>query len=64
MICLFDFRVHFTKTNELVILSIDTFPMILSFNFVGAINLISRDIVTHGLPQMTNEQQFQLQHLL
>ena len=38
------------NTKEFVFLLIDTDPIILSFKLVEEINLISREIVTQGLP--------------
>ena len=47
-ILLFDFRMQLKNTKEFVFLSILTDPIISSFNLVGLINLILRDIVTQG----------------
>ena len=41
------------NTKELVFLSITTDPIISSFNLVGAINFISKDIVTQGILSAT-----------
>ena len=46
----FDLSIQFKKTNDFVFFSTKTFPIISSFNLVGEMNLISKDIVTHGFP--------------
>ena len=48
IILLFDFSMQVKNTKDFVFLSTLTDPIISSFNFVGLINLILRDIVTQG----------------
>ena len=50
IIFFFDLSIQVRKTSELVFLLIVTVPIISSLSFVGAINLISSEIVTHDLP--------------
>ena len=48
IILLFDFSMQVKNTKDFVFLSTLIDPIISSFNFVGLINLILRDIVTQG----------------
>ena len=50
IILFLDLSLQLKNTNEFVFFSTVTVPIISSLSLVGAINLISNDIVTQGFP--------------